>query len=492
MAISTNPFLLLKDEAAFASLGGSFFDEVPAAPFPQHLLRFRNDCLLPKLGLDPGRVMDSDFIQAFGKFEGRSPFRAMCYHGYQFGEYNPQLGDGRGFLYGQFRGVDGRLYDLGTKGSGTTPYSRYGDGRLTLKGGIREILAAEALHYAGVTTSRCLSLVETGEALWRGDEPSPTRSSVMIRMSRSHIRFGTFERLHFLQRPDLLETLIDHVVKIYYPELLDIPDRQQRYVEFYRSVVRRTAILAAQWMAAGFCHAVLNTDNMSIVGESFDYGPYAFIERFDPNFTAAYFDYWGYYRFGLQPDVCKENLIRLQRPLARVIDRSDLEEGLVEYDDLYQSHYRRLILNKLGIGSIMPRLEHDLVKLTLQFLVASPIQYHSFFIRLAEQFTLAWQDQPHLILADTFELNAEPQEALDRWRRCYYQVLQTLPDTEMELISDRLQRHNPKTVLLRSEIEAVWEPITHNDDWDPFYDLVQKIQSHPDPDDLESSTLINH
>jgi uncharacterized protein YdiU (UPF0061 family) len=194
-------FLSLNYEPALESLGTDYFDKVAAAEFPQHILRFRNDQLLPILGLDPKEVTDADFIQAFGKFQGVRPFLALRYHGYQFGEYNPRLGDGRGFLYGQVRGTDGELYDFGTKGSGTTPYSRGGDGRLTLKGGVREVLAAEALYSLGVRTSRCLSLIETGEDLWRGDEPSPTRSSVMIRFSRSHIRFGTFERLHYFKRP---------------------------------------------------------------------------------------------------------------------------------------------------------------------------------------------------------------------------------------------------------------------------------------------------
>ena len=188
----SNPFLHLDYEPAFEALGGDYSDIVTAAEFPMHQLRFLNDLVLTQLGLNPETVTDDHFIEAFGKFEAVRPLLAMRYHGYQFGEYNPYLGDGRGFLYGQARGIDGELYDFGTKGSGRTPYSRNADGRLTLKGGVREVLAAEMLHRMRVKTSRCLSLIETGEQLWRGDEPSPTSSSVMIRFSRSHIRFGTF------------------------------------------------------------------------------------------------------------------------------------------------------------------------------------------------------------------------------------------------------------------------------------------------------------
>src|SRR6476646_4868721 len=286
-AARTNPFVALNYEPAFESLGEDYSDVVAAAAFPAQILRWRNDDLLPQIGLDPQTVTDEGFIEAFGRFEGRQPLLAMRYHGYQFGEYNAFLGDGRGFLYGQVRGTDGELYDFGTKGSGTTPYSRGGDGRLTLKGGVREVLAAEALNYLGVRTSRCLSMIETGENLWRGDEPSPTRSSVMVRFNLSHIRFGTFERLHYLKRKDLIQKLLDHVIEYYYPHLQGESDR---YARFYAELVQRVAELAAQWMSVGFCHAVLNTDNMSITGESFDYGPYAFMDRYDLRFTAAYFD----------------------------------------------------------------------------------------------------------------------------------------------------------------------------------------------------------
>ena len=233
-----NPILALNYEPAMESMGTDYYDDVVAANFPQQILRFRNDDVLVRLGLDPQQVSDENFVEAFGKFENPPhPFLALRYHGYQFGEYNPGLGDGRGFLYGQVRGSDGELYDFGTKGSGRTPYSRGGDGMLTLKGGVREVLAAEALHRMGVRTSRCFSLVETGLDLWRGDEPSPTRSSVMVRFSRSHIRFGTFERLNYLKRPDLIRKLLDHVVSYYYPHLTAV-SATDRYARFYDELVR--------------------------------------------------------------------------------------------------------------------------------------------------------------------------------------------------------------------------------------------------------------
>jgi uncharacterized protein YdiU (UPF0061 family) len=472
---SANPFLTLNYKPALESLGGDYFDQVKAAEFPHHILRFRNDQLLPKLGLDPQVVTDADFIEAFGKFQGREPLLALRYHGYQFGEYNPFLGDGRGFLYGQVRGSDGELYDFGTKGSGTTPYSRSADGRLTLKGGVREVLAAEALHQMGVRTSRCLSMIETGESLWRGDEPSPTRSAVMVRFSRSHIRFGTFERFHYIERPDLIKKLLDHVIEYYYPSLHGQPDS---YALFYAELVQRVAELAAQWMAAGFCHGVLNTDNMSITGESFDYGPYAFIPTYDRQFTAAYFDYFRRYSYGRQPSVCKLNLELLQVPLEAIIDPEEMEVGLAMFDEHYHIEYRRLILNKLGFSELtLPEFD-QLLGQTIRLLQETQVGYHEFFIKLSQMFSSNWRDDASLIFkdADFLPLDGE-SEILKDWRNLYQQILNKLPPDEMDNIAQQMQRSNPKTVLLRPVIESVWEPIANEDNWEPFYDLLSKIQS---------------
>ena len=472
---SSNPFLSLNYEPALESLGGDYFDAVEAAEFPQYVLRFRNDQLLPQLGLDAQAVTDADFIDAFGKFQGRHPLLALRYHGYQFGQYNPYLGDGRGFLIGQVRGTDGELYDFGTKGSGTTPYSRSADGRLTLKGGVREVLAAEALHQMGVRTSRCLSMIETGEPLWRGDEPSPTRSSVMVRFSRSHIRFGTFERLHYIDRPDLIKKLLDHVIEQYYPTLQGKADQ---YALFYAELVKRVAELVAQWMAAGFCHGVLNTDNMSITGESFDYGPYAFIPTYDRQFTAAYFDYFRRYSYGKQPSVCKWNLEMLQAPLEAVIASDDMAVGLTMFDEHYQVEYRKLMLNKLGFSQISAPNSDQLLGLTIQLLTNTQVGYHDFFLKLTQMFSPKWRENASLILSEPDVLPSDSaSELLESWRSIYQQILSNLPPNEMNKIAQQLTRSNPRTVLLRPVIEAVWEQITNEDNWEPFYDLLRRIQS---------------
>lgn len=470
-----NPFLTLNYEPALESLGDDYYDEVAAAEFPQHTLRWRNDALLLKLGLKPQDVEDEDFITAFSLFQGHKPFLALRYHGYQFGEYNPQLGDGRGFLYGQVRGIDGELYDFGTKGSGRTPYSRGGDGMLTLKGGVREVLAAEALHHLGVRTSRCLSMIETGLSLWRGDEPSPTRSSVMVRMSSSHIRFGTFERLYYIQRPDLIQKLLDHVIEHYYSHLVN---EQDKYVLFYAELVKRVAELVAQWMAAGFCHGVLNTDNMSITGESFDYGPYAFIPTYDPYFTAAYFDYYKRYCYSQQPGICQLNLELLQQPLRSVINKADLEAELAKFSEYYFAAYRSLMLKKLGFVELVAPEADELLRLTMQFLQDSQVGYHLFFSEMARTFSPKWRDEPGLILNSAEVMpTSDKSEIFDNWCILYHKILNTFDLDQMQNIDKNLADYNPKTALLRPVIETVWEAIAQEDNWQPFADLLQKIAS---------------
>src|SRR3954471_9981618 len=278
-------------------LGDAFYDVVEPARFPMHVLRWRNRRWAARVGLDG--LTDDRWIDHFGRFEPlpgsfERPL-ALRYHGHQFRSYNPQLGDGRGFLFAQLRDpVDGRLLDFGTKGSGETPWSRGADGRLTLKGGVREVLATEMLEALGVDTSKSFSLIETGEELERGDEPSPTRSSVLVRLSHSHIRIGTFQRLLFLDDLSNLRRLLNYTIRTYLPDAWREaePDRACAFLE---EVCRRVARMGAQWMAAGFVHGVLNTDNINVTGESFDYGRGRFRPVLDPAFTAAYFDETGLY-----------------------------------------------------------------------------------------------------------------------------------------------------------------------------------------------------
>ena len=462
----TNLLLALPFEVSIESLGESYWDVVEAARFPRTQLRFRNDVVLHQLGMDAQQVSDSDLEEAFGRFEGRVPFLALRYHGFQFGNYNPQLGDGRGFLYGQLRDRRGDLQDLGTKGSGTTPWSRGGDGRLTLKGGVREVIASEALHRLGVTTSRTLSLIETGEDLYRGDEPSPTRSAVMVRMARTHLRFGTCERLLYLRDAPGLERLLRHVVAVYYPAIAathpavdgDNPGLQAQLLAFYGELVER---LAAEWMAAGFVHGVLNTDNMSLVGESFDYGPFAFLDRWDPSFTAAYFDQTGLYAYGRQPAICRKNLQMLQEPLALLLPRAAMEERLERFAEVYSQHYCARMRRRLGLPDAGG---DEVVRHTLALLAAWPVGHGEFFASLSRR--VVEQGPPEESDAlQPFVLGAPepPRDGWQSWRDAWWIEQRSSADVVL-----RLQRWNLSLPPTRPLIETLWEAIDQRDDWQPY------------------------
>ncbi|MFZ0270161.1 protein adenylyltransferase SelO [Caulobacter sp.] len=463
-----------RPDPVFMRLGPEFADPVAPADFPRTILRFRNDRAAADVGLDG--LTDAEWLEHFARFsplpDNQPGPLAMRYHGHQFRSYNPDLGDGRGFLFAQLRetgspsGKTGRLLDLATKGSGQTPWSRAGDGRLTLKGGVREILAAAMLEALGVPTSRAFSLVETGEDLVRGDEPSPTRSAVLTRLSHSHIRFGTFQRQAFLQRPDNIAALVDHAAETYFPGVADQPDRPKALLE---QVVAASARLCARWMAAGFVHGVLNTDNMVVTGESFDYGPWRFLPRNDPNFTAAYFDHSGLYSFGRQPETVFWNLQQLAGCLAQVTDDAGLIGALNGFSDLYRDALRAAMLDRLGLKSRGAEEDVALVQAA--------------FVALASGGeSLRWEP----FFFDWFGGEASAARALAGPRVALYgqaafldfrrQLAAFEPDRPERLESPVFNRSEPEELLI-DEVEALWAPIAEADDWSPLEAKLARIEA---------------
>ena len=275
---------------------------------------------------------------------------ALRYHGHQFRRYNPELGDGRGFLFTQLRDNRERLLDLATKGSGQTPWSRRGDGRLTLKGGVREILATEMLEALGVNTSKSFALFETGEALWRGDEPSPTRSAVLTRLGHGHIRIGSFQRLAYLGETANISKLVGYCLPHLYGEPVgdDPLDNAER---LFDRVVAATATLAASYLAAGFVHGVLNSDNIAISGESFDYGPWRFTPEWDERFTAAYFDETGLYAFSRQPEAIQWDVAQLAGCLAQLGEVPGLADMLNGWGGRFETALVAAMLARLGVAA---------------------------------------------------------------------------------------------------------------------------------------------
>ena len=458
-----------RPDPRFQSLGEAFADPVAPADFPELILRFRNDRAAHAVGLDG--LDDEAWLRHFGRFEplpdNQSAPLAMRYHGHQFRVYNPDLGDGRGFLFAQLReaGTD-RLLDLATKGSGQTPWSRAGDGRLTLKGGVREILAASYLEALGVPTSRAFSLVETGEALVRGDEPSPTRSAVLTRLSHSHIRFGTFQRLAYFDRRDLMIRLVDHVVETYYPELADQPDRAAALMH---ATVQASARLLSRWMAAGFVHGVLNTDNMVVTGESFDYGPWRFLPRNDPNFVAAYFDHAGLYSFGRQPEAVFWNLQQLAGCLSLVAEQASLLAALNGFSDAYRTALRSAMLQRLGLKSQGADSDLELVNAAFRALAdgGDDLRWEPFFFDwfCGEASTERALRGPRAALYDS--------AAFRDFRR---RLEAAAPDRPERLMDPVFQSDEPEELLI-DEVEALWTPIAEADDWAPLQDKLARIEA---------------
>ena len=449
--------------------GDQLADAVAPADFPQQILRFRNDRAAATVGL--AALDDAEWRAHFARFDalpGNQPRPlAMRYHGHQFRNYNPDLGDGRGFLYAQLREAGtGRLLDLGTKGSGQTPWSRAGDGRLTLKGGVREVLATAMLEALGVPTSRSFSLIETGEALDRSDEPSPTRGAVLTRLSHGHIRFGTFQRHAALERPEMISLLIDHVLEVYYPELIGAGNPASALLT---AVVARSAALTARWMAAGFVHGVLNTDNMNINGESFDYGPYRFLPRNDPNFTAAYFDHSGLYSFGRQPEAVFWNLRQLAGALSLVSESDPLVDALNGFGAAYRDELAGALVERLGVKPVSPEADVDLANAAFQALAegGEALRWEPTFFD--------WFGGP---ASEARAMNG-PRAAIygsEAFRRLRDILATREPDRPERLEGPYFAAAEPEE-LLYDQIEALWAPIAEHDDWSAFEAKLAAIEA---------------
>ena len=424
-------------------------DEVRAADFPQTVLRVRNDRAAKDIGL--AALTDDEWIAHFGRFgplPGNLPQPlALRYHGHQFRSYNPDIGDGRGFLFAQMRDGDGRLMDLGTKGSGQTPYSRFGDGRLTLQGAVREYLATGLLQSLGVDTSHTFSIIETGEALERNDEPSPTRSAVLVRLSHGHIRIGTFQRLLALEQADQMSELVDYCLANFpgSPPPEAAPGREQPAVRLLHNVVERMADLAASYMVAGFVHGVLNTDNMNISGESFDYGPWRFLPEWNPAFTAAYFDQTGLYAFGRQPEAIHWNCGQLAVALRLLADSEPLIAALNRFAELYHEAIGRRWCWRLGVQSRGVEADTAIVTASERIMREQGLSPDRFFFDYR-----AGRDAP----AEFADLLAPIDGALEH---AYW------------------TREQP-VALVNEEVQRIWAAIAAEDDWSPLFDTIRLIR----------------
>ncbi|QLF94003.1 YdiU family protein [Pseudomonas sp. ABC1] len=363
----------------FARLGDDFSTEVNPQPLEGSRLVVASEAALALLDLPRETCDDPLFTGLFSGqqvWESAEP-RAMVYSGHQFGVYNPQLGDGRGLLLGEVLNQAGEHWDLHLKGAGLTPYSRMGDGRAVLRSSIREFLASEHLHALGIPTSRALCVTTSDTLIWRERQE---QAAMLTRLAPSHVRFGHFEFFYYTRQHEQLRRLLDHAIACHFPQCLEQDDP---YPAFFDAVVHRTARLIAQWQAYGFCHGVMNTDNMSILGITFDFGPYAFLDDFDTGFVCNHSDNQGRYSFENQVPIAHWNLSALAQALTPLIDVSRLRQSLDTFLPAYEEHWLALMRARLGLAR-QEADDRDLVLGLLRLMQGSAIDYAGFFRELGD------------------------------------------------------------------------------------------------------------
>lgn len=441
-----------KSAVPIRQLGSAFSDPVRPAAFPRCTPRFCNERWARRARLDLAPAGWSAHFCRFQPLPDNLPQPlALRYHGHQFRVYNPDIGDGRGFLFAQLRDDRGRLLDLGTKGSGQTPYSRHADGRLTLKGGVREVLATEMLEALGVNTSKTFALFETGEQLERGDEPSPTRSAVLTRLSHGHIRIGTFQRLAFYRDEDNLRTLVRYCLRYLYGEAVG-GDDQENALRLFDLVSQATARLAASYLAASFVHGVLNSDNINVTGESFDYGPWRFTPYWDPEFTAAYFDHCGLYAFGRQPEAIQWDLAQFAGCLSLVADAPPLSDMLAGWTPRFEEALVSAMLARLGVAS--GEKDRDIAAALIKALSSRETTIDKLFF----DWRGGRDPGPSTYPSEAFRALAATLEGRER--------AQTHP---------YWSGPGPCSMHI-DEVEDIWSAIAERDDWQPFNDKVTAIR----------------
>ena len=307
---------------------------------------------------------------------------AMVYAGHQFGSWVPRLGDGRALLLGEVQGTDGKFYDLQIKGAGLTPYSRTGDGRAVLRSTIREYLCSEALHNLGIPTTRSLCLINSTTPVYR--EKTET-GAAMIRVAESHVRFGTFEYFSYTNQHENLQTLADYVIQRHYPEWLDSNDRVAKLLS---KAVKRTAEMIAHWQAVGWCHGVMNTDNMSILGQTIDYGPFGFLDGFDAGHICNHSDWQGRYAFNRQPDIGYWNCAALAQALLPILSSNQQEAQeiaqaiLKTYPKAFAEKYSVLLRAKFGFATAQEN-DNELIDPLFTHMQEEKTDYTVFFRALS-------------------------------------------------------------------------------------------------------------
>ncbi len=416
----------------FQRLPESFYSRVS----PQAL---RNPCLInfnPRVAalidLDLEQAQNGSLVDYFsGKtlLPGSQPI-ATVYAGHQFGSYMPQLGDGRALLLGEVRTRYGNKWDVMLKGAGPTPYARMGDGRAGLSSTIREYLAGEALAGLGIPGSRALCIIGSDQPVLRSQ---PESAAILARVAPSHIRFGHFQYCRYGLGECELRVLADYVLQQHLPHLLEQP---QPYLALFDYVVVATARLIAGWMAAGFVHGVMNTDNMSILGLTLDYGPYAFLETYDADFVANPADEEGRYAFNLQPWTGHRNLQHLAIAMLPLGEPEAFKAILDRYQACYEQNYCQLMCAKLGVANT--QASRQLLSELLSLMQQHTVDYTNFFRRLCAYQPEEANTPVHAMFDDC--------AAIDAWLRRYQRMIAN-GDSDLQSVQNGMRKVNPKYIL---------------------------------------------
>jgi hypothetical protein len=425
----------LNFDNSFARLPDIFHSRLHPVPLPDPYLVSFNADAAGLIDLDAGEAARAEFAEYFSGnrlLPGSEPL-AMLYAGHQFGQYVPQLGDGRAILLGEIRNSAGECWDVQLKGAGQTPYSRRGDGRAVLRSSIREYLCSEAMHGLGIPTTRALCIVGSEAEVYR---ETVETAAVVTRLAPSHVRFGSFEVFFYRGQHEPVAMLADYVIARHFPHLSAVPDK---YPRFLNEVMIRTAQLLAKWQAVGFSHGVMNTDNMSILGLTFDYGPFGFMETYDPGFICNHSDPEGRYAYDRQPQIGLWNLAALAQALTPLVPVEEADAILNGYGPAYSGHYAELMGQKLGV-SHSGQKDFALLGQLLGMMRDSQLDYTNFFRSLG-RFNSA-PDESNGALRDQFI----DREAFDAWAVAYRARLQSETGTDAER-EQRMGRINPKYIL---------------------------------------------
>lgn len=447
-------------EHRYLELPDSFYTRVQPMPLTDARMVCFNHELAAEMGFHSDDPEEWTGVGAGTELlEGMDPV-AMKYTGHQFGVYNPDLGDGRGLLLWETVGPDGRRWDWHLKGAGMTPYSRFGDGRAVLRSTIREYLCSEAMVALGIPTTRALFMVSAKDPVMR---ESIETAAALVRVAESHIRFGHFEYAAFHEREGTVKALMDHVISLHFPHLIKLPE-EERYPRWLAEVVERTARLIADWQAVGFCHGVMNSDNMSIIGDTFDYGPYAFLDDFDAGYICNHTDQGGRYAYNRQPQIGFVNCQYLARALLPVMSEDDVRRGLRRYEVAYNERFLRNMRDKLGL---LREEEEDLglIMDTFSMLHEHHIDYTRFFRGLS---TLSSKGPAPV--RDLFVDRSVADDWLVRYRKRLASEQRSDNEREKAMCAT-----NPKYILRNYLAQKVIQE-AQNGDYTPMEELLEVLK----------------